>query len=241
MPLWLTQPGMGPSQRCTATLRHTCTCPGASRDHAQRRLLCREGSPRGPACWSSHTRGSRSRGGCGCTVNGPRGAATATPAATGGRSRRPSRGQGPARNPSSSASEAPAARLAWSACRLLLAACTTLRQRAQGKKAAKAAQPAAAAAGKAPEEEPDFSALDVRVGRVRSVRKHPNADALYVSEIAIESGEPAPRQAKAPSLPGLLSWECPAHDKQGLEHGTALGGSPRKLLCSAASVCSGQP
>ena len=60
----------------------------------------------------------------------------------------------------------------------------------QGKKA-KAAKPAPAA--KAADEEPGFEALDVRVGRIRSVKKHPNAESLYVEEIDL--GEAAPRQA----------------------------------------------
>ena len=51
----------------------------------------------------------------------------------------------------------------------------------QGKKAAKPA------AGKG-DEEPGFEALDVRVGRITSVRKHPNAESLFVEDIDLGEG-----------------------------------------------------
>ena len=64
----------------------------------------------------------------------------------------------------------------------------------QGKKAGKtdkAGKPAAAAKADA---EPEFDALDVRVGRILSVDKHPNAESLYVESIDI--GEDKPRQVR---------------------------------------------
>lgn len=42
-----------------------------------------------------------------------------------------------------------------------------------------------------PDSDRPFSKVDLRVGRVLSVKKHPNADSLYVEEIDI--GEPQPR------------------------------------------------
>ena len=57
----------------------------------------------------------------------------------------------------------------------------------------KAEKPAAAAAGaKAAAGEPGVDALDMRVGQVVKVERHPNADALYVEEIDL--GEEKPRQ-----------------------------------------------
>eukprot|EP01097_Dermamoeba_algensis_P006345 TRINITY_DN3979_c0_g2_i1.p1 TRINITY_DN3979_c0_g2~~TRINITY_DN3979_c0_g2_i1.p1 ORF type:complete len:370 (+),score=101.59 TRINITY_DN3979_c0_g2_i1:61-1170(+) len=56
-------------------------------------------------------------------------------------------------------------------------------QPAKGKAAPKAAAPAA--------ESSDFAKVDIRVGHVISVKKHPSADNLYVEEIDL--GESAPR------------------------------------------------
>eukprot|EP00965_Chrysotila_dentata_P065617 2174445-Pleurochrysis_carterae.AAC.1 len=57
--------------------------------------------------------------------------------------------------------------------------------------AAKGAAKAAAKSGAKVEDQSDLSRLDLRVGRVLSVRKHTEADALYVEEIDL--GEPKPR------------------------------------------------
>ncbi|KAJ4459061.1 putative Valine--tRNA ligase [Paratrimastix pyriformis] len=62
------------------------------------------------------------------------------------------------------------------------------KEKAEQKAAAAAASPAAA-----PKAEADpFSQLDLRVGRVLSVERHPQADTLYVEQIDL--GEGAPRQ-----------------------------------------------
>lgn len=45
--------------------------------------------------------------------------------------------------------------------------------------------------------------LDIRVGQIVSVSRHPDADALYVEEIDI--GEEQPRQVTAARLPAGLS------------------------------------
>ena len=45
--------------------------------------------------------------------------------------------------------------------------------------------------GAAAADGPDFSNLDLRVGKITSVKKHPDADALYVEEV--ELGEAQPR------------------------------------------------
>lgn len=52
-----------------------------------------------------------------------------------------------------------------------------------------------AKAGKAPKNAPrelDVSILDIRVGQIQSVERHPNADSLYVEKI--DMGEEQPRQ-----------------------------------------------
>lgn len=45
---------------------------------------------------------------------------------------------------------------------------------------------------KAEERLADVSRLDIRVGRIRTVKRHPDADSLYVEEVDV--GEAAPRQ-----------------------------------------------
>lgn len=41
------------------------------------------------------------------------------------------------------------------------------------------------------EQKPDVSRLDLRVGRILDVRKHPDSESLHIQEV--ELGEPAPR------------------------------------------------
>ena len=80
----------------------------------------------------------------------------------------------------------------------------------QGKKAGKAdkAKPAAAAKSDA---EPEFDALDVRVGKILSVKKHPNAESLYVEDIDI--GEDKPRQVQACFIPDPLGSVTRTHSR----------------------------
>ena len=64
----------------------------------------------------------------------------------------------------------------------------------QGKKAGKADKAGKPAAAAKADAEPEFDALDVRVGKILSVDKHPNAESLYVESIDI--GEDKPRQVR---------------------------------------------
>ncbi len=71
----------------------------------------------------------------------------------------------------------------------------------------KPAAAAAAAAGKEGAAEPGVDALDMRVGLIVKVDRHPNADALYVEEIDL--GEEKPRQVGATS-PSLCALDAPS-------------------------------
>ncbi|KAI1304200.1 Aminoacyl tRNA synthase complex-interacting multifunctional protein 1 [Halotydeus destructor] len=57
------------------------------------------------------------------------------------------------------------------------------------KKADKAAPSAAATAPAAGDERVDVSRLDLRIGKIVAVRKHPDADSLYVEEVDVGEGK----------------------------------------------------
>uniref|UniRef100_A0A8C2EP68 tRNA-binding domain-containing protein n=1 Tax=Cyprinus carpio TaxID=7962 RepID=A0A8C2EP68_CYPCA len=52
------------------------------------------------------------------------------------------------------------------------------------------------------EQKPDVSRLDLRVGRILDVRKHPDSESLHIQEV--ELGEPAPRTV----VSGLTNHIC---------------------------------
>lgn len=69
---------------------------------------------------------------------------------------------------------------------------------------------------------PSVDALDVRVGTITSVQKHPDADALYQEEIDI--GEAAPRQV----VSGLVKW-VPQQEMQGRRVAVLVNLKPAKM------------
>lgn len=70
--------------------------------------------------------------------------------------------------------------------------------------AAAAPAPAAAAGGGAAkaEGEPTVDALDLRVGQIKAIRLHPNAESLYLEDIDL--GEEKPRQVCCQPSPPLV-------------------------------------
>eukprot|EP00892_Ulva_mutabilis_P002034 jgi/Ulvmu1/11831/UM080_0042.1 len=85
------------------------------------------------------------------------------------------------------------------------------------KNAAKNAPAPAAATGP-----PSVDALDIRVGTITSVQKHPDADALYQEEIDV--GEAAPRQI----VSGLVKW-VPQEEMQGRRVAVLVNLKPAKM------------
>ncbi|KAF7732097.1 hypothetical protein EC973_006352 [Apophysomyces ossiformis] len=70
------------------------------------------------------------------------------------------------------------------------------------KKAKKEKKPAAAAAAPVETDQPTVSRLDIRVGYIRSCKKHEGADSLYVEEIDLGDGEGQYRTI----VSGLVKW-----------------------------------
>lgn len=108
-------------------------------------------------------------------------------------------------------------------------------KKADKKAAAAAAGSAAAAAGAAAaatakggkeEEEPRIDMLDIRVGQIVKVQRHPNADALYLEEIDL--GDDAPRQVGVRG--GALVWGVVTAGSDGGEDAGACGSVVQAIL-----------
>lgn len=69
---------------------------------------------------------------------------------------------------------------------------------------------------------PGVDALDVRVGTITKVQKHPDADGLYLEEIDV--GEAAPRQV----VSGLVKW-VPQAEMQDRRVAVLLNLKPAKM------------
>lgn len=69
---------------------------------------------------------------------------------------------------------------------------------------------------------PSVDALDIRVGTITAVKKHPDADALYLEEIDV--GEDAARQV----VSGLVKW-VPQAQMQGRRVAVLVNLKPAKM------------
>ena len=91
------------------------------------------------------------------------------------------------------------------------------------RKPEKEKKPAVASSNDGADATVDVGRLDMRVGLIRTAKKHPDADALYVEEVDVGEEKPRTVIVSSEDLPNEVLWEILSYldNKTGLQQNKA--------------------